>query len=172
MQGVELMEYQIKQFRDSRYFVSSTGEVFSQCVHGLRKLKPWLAVKHGYPMIATVIGSERKKRTVHRMMMEAFHGASELNVNHKNGIRSDNRIENLEYCTQKENSRHAVDVLGKGLGETHSQAKLTEQDVEGIRAACGTLREIASRFGISISHTSSVRRGVFWSHTFKPVEAN
>ena len=123
-------------------------------------------------MLAIHIGKEKKKRTIHRMMMEAFHGASELNVNHKNGIRSDNRIENLEYCTQKENSRHAVDVLGKGLGETHSQAKLTEKDVEAIRAACGTLREIASRFGISISHTSSVRRGVFWSHTFKPVESN
>lgn len=165
------MEYQIKQFRDSRYFVSSTGEVFSQTPSGLRKLKPWIA-KTGYPMLATHIGSERKKRTVHRMMMEAFHGASELSVNHKNGIRSDNRIENLEYCTQKENCRHAVDVLGKGLGETHSQAKLTEEDVAGIRAACGTLREIALRFGISISHTSSVRRGVFWSHTFNQAESN
>jgi hypothetical protein len=105
------------------------------------------------------------------MMMEAFFGASDLAVNHKNGNRRDNRIENIEYCTFKENSRHAVDVLGKGRGETHSQAKLTEADVIEIRKACGTLKQIASAFGISISHTSSVRRGVFWSHLNNPADA-
>jgi hypothetical protein len=67
-------------------------------------------------MVYTAIGDEKKKRTVHRMMMEAFFGASDLAVNHKNGNRRDNRIENIEYCTFKENSRHAVDVLGKGRG--------------------------------------------------------
>lgn len=165
------MEYQIKQFRDSGYYVSTTGEVFSQKKHGLRRLKPWL-MKIGYVMVCTVIGEKKKKRYVHRIMMEAFHHPSVLAVNHKNGIRSDNRIENLEYCTNKENSRHAVDILGKGLGETHSQAKLTEKDVEFIRQNQCTLKEVAIRFGISESHASSVRRGKFWSHTFKPIEAN
>jgi hypothetical protein len=165
------MEYQIKQFRDSNYYVSTIGEVFSKKKKGLKKLKPWLCSGNDYWMVYTAIGDEKKKRTVHRMMMEAFFGASDLAVNHKNGNRRDNRIENIEYCTFKENSRHAVDVLGKGRGETHSQAKLTEADVIAIREACGTLRQIASAFGISISHTSSVRRGVFWSHLSKPVEA-
>jgi hypothetical protein len=165
------MEYQIKQFRDSGYYVSTTGEVFSKARQGFRKLKPWICKGNGYWMIATVIGEERKKRTIHRMMAEAFFGPSTLAVNHKNGNRRDNRIENIEYCTFKENSRHAVDVLGKGRGETHSQAKLNEADVIAIREACGTLKQIASVFGISISHTSNVRRGVFWSHLNKPVDA-
>jgi hypothetical protein len=166
-----MMEYQIKQFRDSSYYVSTTGEVFSKFSKGLRKLKPWICKGNGYWMVATVIGDERKKRTVHRMMAEAFFGPSTLAVNHKNGERGDNRIENIEYCTFKENSRHAVDVLGKGRGETHSQARLTEPDVLAIRSCGLTLKQIALQYGISESHASSVRRGIFWSHLNKPAEA-
>lgn len=165
------MEYQIKQFRDSKYYVSTTGEVFSKFKKGLRKLKPWINSHNGYPMVQTVIGKEQKKRTVHRMMAEAFFGPSTLAVNHKNGERSDNRIENIEYCTFKQNSRHAVDVLGKGRGETHSQARLTESDVLAIRSCGLTLKQIALKYGISESHASSVRRGIFWSHLNKPSEA-
>jgi hypothetical protein len=166
-----MMEYQIKQFRDSSYYVSTTGEVFSKFSKGLRKLKPWICKGNGYWMVATVIGDERKKRTVHRMMAEAFFGPSTLAVNHKNGERGDNRIENIEYCTFKENSRHAVDVLGKGRGETHGQARLTEPDVLAIRSCGLTLKQIALQYGISESHASSVRRGIFWSHLNKPAEA-
>lgn len=52
---------------------------------------------------------------VHRLVCMAFlPNPNELPcVNHKNGIRTDNRLENLEWCTYSENMRHAIDVLGK-----------------------------------------------------------
>lgn len=46
-----------------------------------------------------------KTRRIHRLVMEAFVGFSDLEVNHKNGIRADNRLGNLEYCTRSYNQR-------------------------------------------------------------------
>lgn len=55
-------------------------------------------------------------RSVHRLVSLAFMGTPPTDkhqVNHKNGIKDDNRIENLEWVTQSENSQHSVDVLGR-----------------------------------------------------------
>lgn len=77
--------------------------------------------KDGY-LLACVT---RKHRTVHRLVAMAFFGESDLpQVNHLNGIKADNRIENLEWCTISENVRHAIDtglrVYGTGLqSRTH-----------------------------------------------------
>ena len=44
---------------------------------------------------------------VHRLVCKYFFGDSNLEVNHKNGDKTDNRLENLEYCTRSENQKHA-----------------------------------------------------------------
>jgi hypothetical protein len=48
-----------------------------------------------------------KSFSVHRIILLTFIGYSELQCNHKNGIKKDNRLENLEYCTCSENLYHA-----------------------------------------------------------------
>jgi hypothetical protein len=48
---------------------------------------------------------------VHRLVLAAFVGASCLQTNHKNGVRNDNRLENLEWCNGSENAIHAFRVL-------------------------------------------------------------
>lgn len=49
----------------------------------------------------------------HRLIAMSFFGDSKgMEVNHKNGVRADNRIENLEFCTRSENQKHAVHELG------------------------------------------------------------
>jgi len=63
-------------------------------------------------------GKNRKSQTVHRMVALAHcHGyAPGLHVNHKNGIKTDNRAENLEWVTPAENNLHAFRVLGRKSG--------------------------------------------------------
>lgn len=50
----------------------------------------------------------------HRVICALFHGPSLLHVNHKNGIRTDNTPNNLEWVTQRDNNRHATYVLKSG----------------------------------------------------------
>lgn len=79
--------------------------------------------------------SDRRSHLVHRLVMLAFEGPSGLQVNHINGNPSDNRLENLEYCTASENQRHSWRELGRVhhmLGRTGAANPLS-MPVEAIR---------------------------------------
>lgn len=80
--------------------------------------------RQGYQQVYLARNGQRKMVYVHRMVLLAFTGPSDLICNHKNGITTDNRIENLEYCTYKENRIHAVQVLrvqsGKKIAKPYS----------------------------------------------------
>lgn len=65
-----------------------------------------LSIKdHGYLQIILRNKNKIKTMRVHRIIMSAFNGISELQVDHINGIKVDNRIENLEYVTDRENKK-------------------------------------------------------------------
>lgn len=71
------------------------------------KLKP-SSDRAGYQIVSLVKSGVKHTRTVHRVVAEAFYGKSDLDVNHKNGNKADNRLENLEFCTKSENIKHAI----------------------------------------------------------------
>lgn len=72
--------------------------------------------------LGVVLGRGSKCHLVHRLVARAFcEGYSEnLDVNHKNGVRGDNRAENLEWVTRGDNPRHSHRVLGR---KRHALAK-------------------------------------------------
>jgi hypothetical protein len=93
-------------------------------------------------------------------------------INHINGIKSDNRPENLEAVTPRENIRHMIDVLEVGAyGEQHHDARLTEDDVryirslyDGVAFKSGQATELAKRFGISRMSVYNVAKRKTWKH--------
>jgi hypothetical protein len=75
--------------------------------------------RDGYKQTVLLKDKIRKTVFIHRMVLLAFLWKSTLQVNHKNWIRNDNRIENLEWCTYTENSLHAYRVLWRKMSSEH-----------------------------------------------------
>ena len=86
------------------YEVSSLGNVRSFKTGKWKVLKGELH-SEGYRKIQLYNNGSKKKWFVHRLVLQAFKGKSDLHCDHLNNNRSDNRIENLEYVTQQENNR-------------------------------------------------------------------
>jgi hypothetical protein len=64
--------------------------------------------KHGYTRVTLHMEGRKRQDKVHRLVAEAWFGLPKgMTVNHKNGVKTDNRAENLEYCTMSENLNHA-----------------------------------------------------------------
>lgn len=95
-----------------KYMISSFGRIMSPSGY-IRKLYQW---KSGYFGIGIIMKNGKKRiLRVHRLVAEAFipNPDNKTQVNHKNGDKSDNHVENLEWCTPSENQRHCIDILGR-----------------------------------------------------------
>lgn len=111
----------------------------------------------------------------HRIVYSAFYGKipDNLQINHINGQKADNRLENLEAVTPSENTRHGYRVLGRKPvinafpGVKNGRAKLTEEQVLEIRhlTTLGhTNKTLADRFGVSHGLISQVVNRQVWRH--------
>lgn len=99
----------------------------------------------------------------HRLILLAFQGHSPLEVHHKNAIRDDNRLENLEYTTQALNMSYRI----MPRGEKSHKAKITEEDVIAIREAAmngTTLTALARQYNLTITNISRIFHRKIWRH--------
>jgi hypothetical protein len=105
----------------------------------------------GYHSVSLHKEDKQRSFLLHRLIMAAFRGPSKLHVNHKDGDKKNNFLENLEYCTTQENNCHAKENKLHAYGERCSFSKLTEEKVREIRrrfASGENYKEIATHFQI------------------------
>lgn len=146
------------------YSATECGKIWS---HRSNKwIKPYLT-RRGYLRAALALNGKYVKKHIHQFVMLAHIGPREgLQVNHKNGIKTDNRLCNLEYTTAKENIAHAIRLgIFNSQGEGNYAAKLTDEQVKKILfKESGTYEEIASKYGVSSAKISQIKRCVNWKH--------
>lgn len=141
------------------YIVHSDGRVWSKITK--RFMNPTLS-KTGYLILGSKLGS------VHRLVVETFLGEipEGLAVNHINGDKTDNNLDNLEVVTYSENMKHAYKLgLCCSQGSNNSMSKVTEEDVivmyDMFKRGCNN-KEVASKFGLHDRYVSLIRHGKRW----------
>lgn len=155
---------------DERYEVSNLGNVRSwkwlrSNLERFDKPKTLTISLNGRGYLIVCLRFKRgfKSFKVHRMVAEAFieNQESKPQVNHKNGIKTDNRAENLEWCTNIQNCR---DAMHRGK----AARKLTCEQVVQIKKLYATNEftyvELAKRFGVTNRNIGAIITGRVWQH--------
>lgn len=159
----------IKGYQDL-YEISSDGSVWSlnyNREHRKAKLVGQLD-KDGYRVVLMRKNGVRKVLKVHRLVAQAFipNPENKPQINHKNGIRYDNRVKNLEWATSRANVLHSFRILGKQnpRGSAHKLSKLTEKQVIEIYKlkGKGKTNDIIRKYGITQQNVSRIHTQKTW----------
>ena len=136
-------------------------------------------VSRGYKRVGLYRNGAIRRVMVHRLVLSCFVGSAPTpehrQANHKNGVKLDNRPENLEWVTPRENSLHAIHVLGthKQKGSKHGMHKLSESDVLEIIMRSQrqeAIASIAKDFRVTASVISGIAMGKTWRHIHREAQ--
>lgn len=154
----------IPQFKN--YTITKNGTIVNSKTGNT--LKPSVNPK-GYLVAYFSIDGKNISRLLHRLIALTFipNPENKPQVNHKNGNKLDNRICNLEWCTNDENMAHAW-ANGLMKKSARNGEKLTEAQVYEIRLRKTSLKDAAKKHGVSVGCITSVRYNLTWKHLLPP----
>jgi hypothetical protein len=157
--------YQVSNFGN----VKSLGNEFTR-KERLLKLSPQ---SKGYLTVVLQKNTTRKMVLVHRLVAEYFipNIDNKPQVNHINGIKTDNRIENLEWVSHRENLNHAIENNLVLKGDKNPTSKLKENEVIMIhnllsKGVC--IKALSKKYNVSFGTISGIRSGRYWEYLKLP----
>ena len=168
-----------KIYKTKKYYISNYGRI----KNSKDKLMKLRTDKKGYSRITLTINGIKKDHKVHRLVAFTFLGNPLLiskQVNHKNGIKSDNRVVNLEWCSCKQNilhanknllikRKHGIDVHNNKYSEELiiNICILLEKNksTKEIKKILG-MKDIPNRYANN-SLINSIRRRINWNYISK-----
>lgn len=181
------MELQKEIFKDVEGYegilqVSNTGKVkklkhtwFTGNKNSKRSIDEYIMkprLNKGYNVIDVSLNGVKKILKVHRLIAIAFipNPENKKFINHKDLDRSNNDLENLEWCTSKENAIHArknrefKKHFNHAKGESVATSKLTTEQVLQIRETNLSNKEIAVQYSVDPSTISRIKSNNYWKH--------
>lgn len=115
-----------------KYVVYDNGDVYIIGTKEVRKLKPWVT-NSSYKQV----NINRKAEYLHRVIIEAFRGKSDMQVDHIDGNKNNNTLKNLQYLTSQENVAksvgYKVEYDGKVYNSMAALARKLGVSAEGVR---------------------------------------
>jgi hypothetical protein len=161
------------------YQVSNKGKVKSMPRIPRRFERPDMAkgrilkqqfVSAGYLKVALCKAGTEKTAQVHKLVANAFlmkPDGAEV-VNHIDFDKTNNSVDNLEWCTQKYNIHHSAKYFRLSHGENHPHSKLTENQVREIRAKHIPYKysaaKLAKEYGVAQISIKRILNRRFWRH--------
>ena len=170
----------MKKIFNGKYGVTENGEVYSFITNKFLK-----AAKDpkGYFRVGLMLDGKLVTKKVHRLVCEQFvdNPDNKPFVNHKDGVKTNNSVSNLEWCTPKENTHHAIKIglfvfttpetsvnITPKKGELNGFSILKEEQVLDIRATfkprVNTRRMLAQKHGVTVSCIKDILSRKSWKH--------
>lgn len=156
------------------YAATRDGKIWSypkaRYING-RFLKPSKNPDGYLNVILSISTNNYVAKKVHRLVALAWipNNRNLTDINHKNGIKTDNRLENLEWCTRSDNLKHAFKLgLSNKKGSKNSMAKLNELLVLQIRKEREIMNisyiDLSIKYGLAKSSIKDIVHRRRWAH--------
>lgn len=150
------------------YYVTDSGDVYSRKTYNnqngrIRKLKPSIT-QNGYLRICLQNKGIKKLFFVHRLVADVFmpNLSGHTEINHKNGVKSDNSVRNLEWISHRENIKHAYSVLKKGTRKVLCVEK--NQTFNAIVDAARFFNVAPQSIGCALNNPKWTSCGCHWKY--------
>lgn len=150
----------------SQYQISNLGNVKTTANTATRKERALKLLPHpkGYYRVGLYKNNKVKFWFVHKLVALHFidNPDNKKTINHKNGDKADNTVDNLEWSTYRENMNHAVENKISACGERNGRSKLTLEQVNEVKSSIESTDTLKTKYNVSKNTINRIKSGKGW----------